>query len=257
MEAQENRERDIVTVAQHSGAAFGAILRRQVKATVYLIVHKEFAVTAMRTAVMRLQRINLGNIQHRSNKGRTYTATRAYQVTAVDRMLNQLMRNVIQYREAVTDNSIQFHLQAVLNNLRQRFAVPFMRLGVGQITHCILRTWNRRRIQLVAVGNRLNTFNHIRNLISIRNNNLVGCLLAKIRELLKHLLRSMQVQRRLQIRILVALTGLQNRTQLRILRIEEMHVTGCHRQLAQALAQLVDFAVMLPQILLRTVIFTY
>ena len=144
MEAQENRERNIVTVAQHSGAAFGAILRRQVKAAVYLIVHKEFAVTAMRTAVMRLQRVNLGNIQHRSNKGRAYAATRAYQVTAVDRMLNQLMRNVIQYGEAVADNSIQLHLQAVLNNLRQCFAVPFMRLGIGQITHCILRTGNRR-----------------------------------------------------------------------------------------------------------------
>ena len=110
VEAQENRERDIVTVAQHSGAAFGAILRRQVKAAVYLIVHKEFAVTAMRTAVMGLQRINLGNIQHRSNKRRAYTATRAYQVTAVDRMLNQLMSNVIQYGEAVADNSIQLHL---------------------------------------------------------------------------------------------------------------------------------------------------
>ena len=144
MEAQENRKRDIVTVAQHPCAAFGAILRRQVKAAVDLIVHKEFAVTAMRTAVMRLQRVNLGNIQHRSNKRRAYTATRAYQITAIDRMFNQLMRNVIQYGEAVADNSIQLHLQAVLNNLRQCFAVPFMRLGIGQITHCILRTGNRR-----------------------------------------------------------------------------------------------------------------
>ena len=157
----------------------------------------------------------------------------------------------------MADNSIQLHLQAVLNNLRQLFAVPFMRLGIRQITHGILRTGNGRRIQLIAVGHRLNAFNHIRNLIGIRNNNLISCFLAQIRELLEHLLRSMQVQRRLQIRILVALTGLQNRTQLCILRIEEMHVTGCHRQLAQALAQLVDFAVMLPQILLRTVIFTH
>ena len=144
MEAQENRKRNIMTVAQHPRAAFGAILRRQVKAAVYLIVHKEFAVTAMRTAVMRLQRINLGNIQHRSNKGRAYAATRAYQVTAVNRMLNQLMRNVIQYGEAVADNSIQLHLQAVLNNLRQLFAIPFMRFGIGQITHGIFRTGNRR-----------------------------------------------------------------------------------------------------------------
>ena len=257
MEAQENCKRDIVTVAQHPRAAFGTILRRQVKAAVDLIVHKEFAVTAMRTAVMRLQRIYLGNIQHRSNKGRAYAATRAYQVTAVDRMLNQLMRNIIQYGETVADNSVQLHLQAVLNNLRQLFAVPFMRLSIGQITYGIFRTGNRRRIQLVAVGNRLNAFNHIRNLIGISNNNLVGCLIAQIRELLEHLLRSVQVQRRLQISILITLTGLQNRTQLRILRIEEMHVAGCHRQLAQALAQLVDFAVMLPQILLRTVIFTH
>ena len=90
MEAQENRERDIVTVAQHPRAAFRTILRRQVKAAVYLIVHKEFAVTAMRTAVMRLQRINLGNIQHRSNKGRAYAATRAYQVTASIECLTSL-----------------------------------------------------------------------------------------------------------------------------------------------------------------------
>ena len=157
----------------------------------------------------------------------------------------------------MADNSVQLHLQAVLNNLRQLFSVPFMRFGIGQITHCILRTGNRRRIQLVTVGNRLNTLNHVRNLIGIRNNNLVGCLLAQIRELLEHLLRSVQVQRRLQIRILVALTGLQNRTQLCILRIEEMHVAGCYSQLAQAFAQLIDFAVMLAQILLRAVIFTY
>ena len=67
----------------------------------------------------------------------------------------------------------------------------------------------------------------------------------------------MQIQRRLQIRILITLTGLQNRTQLRILRIEEMHVAGCYSQLAQAFAQLIDFAVMLPQILLRAVIFAH
>ena len=36
-----------------------------------------------------------------------------------------------------------------------------------------------------------------------------------------------------------------------------MHVAGCHSQLAQALAQLIDFAVMLAQILLRAVIFTH
>ena len=132
-----------------------------------------------------------------------------------------------------------------------------MRLDIGQITHGILRTGNRRRIQLVAVRNRLNTLNHIRNLIGIGNNNLVGCLLVQIRELLEHLLRSVQVQRRLQIRILVALTCLQNRTQLCILRIKEMHVAGCHSQLAQALAQLIDFAVMLAQILFGAIVFPH
>ena len=36
-----------------------------------------------------------------------------------------------------------------------------------------------------------------------------------------------------------------------------MHVAGCYSKLAQALAQLIDFAVMLPQIFLRAVIFTH
>ena len=36
-----------------------------------------------------------------------------------------------------------------------------------------------------------------------------------------------------------------------------MHVAGCHSQLAQALAQLIDFAVMLAQILFGAIVFTH
>ena len=212
MEAKENCERNIMTVAQHPRAAFRTFLRRQVEAAVHLIVQEELAVTAMRTAIVRLQRVNLGDVEHRRYEGRADAATRANEIAAVNRVLNELMRNIIQNGEAVADNRVQLHLQAVLDKLRQLIAIPGMSLGIGKVAHRLLRTGDERRIQLVTVRHRLEALHHIADFVRIRNHDLIGRLLAQIGELLEHFLRRMQIQRRLHIRVLIFLAGLQNRT---------------------------------------------
>ena len=152
----------------------------------------------------------------------------------------------------MADNRVQLHLQAVLDKLRQLIAIPGMSLGIGKVAHRLLRTGDERRIQLVTVRHRLEALHHIADLVRIRNHDLIGRLLAQIGEFLKHFLRRMQIQRRLHIRVLIFLAGLQNRTQLCILRIQEMHVAGRHDELAQLFAQLINLAVMRTQILLGT-----
>ena len=257
MEAKEDCERNIMAVTQHPRTAFRTFLRRQVEAAVHLIVQEELAVTAMRTAIVRLQRVNLGDVEHRRYEGRADTATRANKIAAVNRVLNELMRNIIQNGEAVADNRVQLHLQAVLDKLRQLIAIPGMCLGIGKVAHRLLRTGDERRIQLVTVRHRLEALHHLANLVRIRNHDLIGRLLAQIGEFLEHFLRRMQIQRRLHISVLIFLAGLQNRTQLCILRIEEMHVAGRHDELAQLFAQLINLAVMRTQILLGTHILTH
>ena len=54
MEAQKYGKGDIVPIPHHLRATLGAGLNRQVKAGVHLIVHKEFAMTALGTTIVRL-----------------------------------------------------------------------------------------------------------------------------------------------------------------------------------------------------------
>ena len=67
-EAKECLERDILSVLTHNSSAFGTVPDRHVKAGTILTGVIKFNKVAVRTSVMRRQRINFGNTAHRSNK---------------------------------------------------------------------------------------------------------------------------------------------------------------------------------------------
>ena len=249
MEAQKDSEGYIMPIPHHGSAAFGTILGRQVKAGVHLIIHEELAMTALRTTIMGLQRIDLGDIQHGGHEGRANTATGANQIATVQRMLDQLVRDEIEHRKAMSNNRVQLHLQAILHDLRQLIPIPRMRLSIGEIFNCVLRAGDGGRIELITVWNWLNAVHQVRYLIGIGDDDLIGSLLTQISKLLQHLLSCVQIERRLQLRILVVLRRLQNGAQLGILWIEEMHIACGHDQLAHALAQLINATIMFLEIL--------
>ena len=64
VEAEEGLEWYVVTVAVHFAAALRTVLRRKVKSRTVNAVREEFTVLALRTNVMRRQRIYLGDTRH-------------------------------------------------------------------------------------------------------------------------------------------------------------------------------------------------
>ena len=79
---------------------------------------------------MRRQRIYFRNACHGGDEGRADRTSRAYKIAVVERFFYKLMRNQIQYGEAVPDNGVELQLQTVLHDFRQIFAVQFARFGV-------------------------------------------------------------------------------------------------------------------------------
>ena len=68
MKAQKDGKGDIVSIPNHLRATLRAGLDRQIKARVDFVVHKKLAVLAFGTTIVRLERIHLGDIQHRRHK---------------------------------------------------------------------------------------------------------------------------------------------------------------------------------------------
>ncbi len=102
---------------------------------------------------------------------------------------------------------------------------------------------------LVAVRNhgrafvgahRVNGLHHVRDHIGVLYHNLIGLVASQIRKLLQHLIRGMQVQRSLIIRILKASPCHDDTAVDLILRIKEMYVAGGNHRLVELLSQLHD-----------------
>ena len=97
---------------------------------------------------------------------------------------------------------------------------------------------------------RRDLFDHIRHTVRIFNNDLVRLLLTEVGELGQHLLRRMQVERRLPF-IFVTVTGLYDASIDRILRIQEMNVARGDAHLMEFVGELHDLPVDLPQVIVR------
>ena len=86
--------------------------------------------------------------------------------------------------------------------------------------------------------------------VGVFHHHLIGLLLAQIGELLEHLVGGLEVDGQVLVRVLKALGGQQDVAVDLVLRIQKMHVAGCHHGLAELLPQADDLPVELPQLLL-------
>ena len=130
VKAHKYGKRNIVAVFYHFRAAVRTVFIRHVETAAVSAVFDKFAVLAVRTAPMRRQRIYFRNACHGGDEGRADRTSRAYKIAVVERFFYKLMRNQIQYGEAVPDNGVELQLQTVLHDFRQIFAVQFARFGV-------------------------------------------------------------------------------------------------------------------------------
>ena len=152
---------------------------------------------ALRTTIVRLQRINFGNIKHSRNNRTANTTTRTNKVTTVKGVFNQFVSDVIQNGEAVTDDGIKFHFQTVFYQLGQGITVPFVGFFVSHITNRILRARDGGRIKLVRIRYGFKAFYHICNFVGIGYAYFVSNIFAQVSELCQHFFRSAVVKRRL------------------------------------------------------------
>ena len=145
------------------------------------------------------------------------------------------------------DDRRKLLLQASFDDLGQVLAVEGTRLAVRHIADFLRSAWNHRRIKLV--GNGLEFLDHVADLARIRHDRLVGGFFAQIIKLGEHLLRRAQEKRRLQFRILEALTLHENCAVDRILGIEKMDVACSDEHFPEFFRQLRHLEIDAPQIL--------
>ena len=160
------------------------------------------------------------------------------------------MGNLIQNGIPVTDDCIQFHLQPVFYNLRQRISIITMRFLITLSFNFFFGTGYGRRIQLVTVRNRFEPTDLVRNFIWIGHTDFVSGFFIKIRELRKHFFCCAEIQGRLHIRIIISLAVLQDGARLGIFRVKEMGITGCHTKFSQFLCQPVNQLIVFDQLVM-------
>ena len=144
---QEGLERNVLSVALHHMAAFRTHLIRKIVAGLYLRIIKELSMVAVRTAVMRDQRIDFRDSGHSGCERGTDGSSGADHVAIIIRLLYQQMRNVIMHTEAIIDDNIQFLLQTVLNDFREFPIVLVHTAGctVADAAQLFIRALDHRR----------------------------------------------------------------------------------------------------------------
>ena len=122
-----------------------------------------------------------------------------------------------------------------------------MRPCPAEVLKLLLRALNGGGIGSLGNGSDIIGY-HIRDLIGVGHNHLKR--LAQIFKLRKHFIGSPEIQRRLIVRVLVALPRLKNGAENTVLLILEMNVAGSHNGLSQLVGKFYNFTVKLAQTLI-------
>ena len=123
-----------------------------------------------------------------------------------------------------------------------------MGFAVTDVPELLVRVLDDRRA-LVRVHRR-DLLDHACDLHRIVDHDLPRLRRAKVGELIQHLLRRTQEKRRLVVCIIESFPGHDDPAVYFVIRIQEMHVAGCHNGLAELLAQLHNLPVDVFQVLL-------
>ena len=149
----------------------------------------------------------------------------------------------------MADDGLELLLEAVLDDLRQVLAVERAGLPVGHLADLLVSARDLRRVEVVR--DRLEALDLVGDLAWVRHDGLVGRLLAEVLELLEHLVRRAQVERRLQLGVVKALALHEDGAVDAVLGVEEVDVAGRDERLAELLGDLGDLEVDGDEVLVR------
>ena len=104
VKSEEHRERDVVPVLDERRAADGAVHGGQVKAAPDGAVRDEFIVLTVFAAIMRRQRVDLGDADHGRDEGRSDRSARADEIAVVVGFLDESLRDDVERGKAVFED---------------------------------------------------------------------------------------------------------------------------------------------------------
>ena len=144
--------------------------------------------------IVRRQRVYFRNPCHICGKGRANRPSRTNQIPICNGFPNQLLCDDIQYCIAIADDGIQLCFQSVLHNGRQWVAIDGNCLIHTNLAQLLICSFDFRRKGII--GNGLDFFNHIRNLICIGDNDFLCLFTAQIEgKFIQHLFCGTQKKR--------------------------------------------------------------
>ena len=245
LKAQEGLEGNVVAIPLHFSTAVGAVFIRQVKAGTYAAIGDKLAVFAVGAAVMRRQRVDLGNTGHTSHQGRTNASPAAHLIAVLHRFLHQLLGNHVKHCKAVFNDAVQLGFQPLLHQFRQGVAVQLFGVAPGDFLKLFLTSGDGGGIG--AFGDRPHIRrDHIRNLVGVFDHHLPGGLLPQISKLIQHLPSGVEVQGGLIGSVLKALTGHEDFPKNGVGGVQKVDVAGGNHWLVQGFAQVHHRAVVIP-----------
>ena len=246
LKAKERFERDVEALFCERLAAFRADLVGQIDTAGVILVPLE--VFVIRAQIVRRERVYLGNIRHERRQRRADRTARTDQIAVREGLGHQLLRDDVHDCVAVADDGVQLTVKARLHGLRERVAVDALCLFVAHIPQVVLAAVDVRRV--VLARHRPDNIAHISDHVGVLHDHLVGSVLPEIGKFLQHLVRALEVQRRLIIRIGEALTGHQDAAERLVLGLEEVNVAGGAARLAQLVRQPENIAVPVAELFL-------
>ena len=166
----------------------------------------------------------------------------------LQRVLHQLLRGHVDHVVVVVEDGVELGIDALLHDLRRVLAVDAVHLAVDEVAQVAGGVLDLGREQVL--GQQLDLLHLVGDGAGIRDDELVGRLLAEIRKLLQHLVRGAEIDRAVAVGVGEFLRRLQDLAVLLVLGVEEVHVARGDDGLAELPAERQDRAVVFLQHLL-------
>lgn len=227
-EAKERLKRDVEAVLIELRAALRADGIRQVGPAVDAIRNIEGAVFAFGAAIMRRQRVDLGDAGHEGHERRADGAARSDEVAVLQRILHELLCRHVNDVVMAVDNVSQLGLNTFRNDLGRIIAVQTVQLAVDQRFQVLDGVLDLRRKQVMRYG--ADGFAHVGDVVRVLHDDLIGLFRTKVGKFLEHLVRRTEIERIFAVAILKALRGQQNPAIDLILRVQEVDVSPSRRR---------------------------
>ena len=221
--AQEGFEGNVEAVLFILGPAFRARLVRHVRAAAIGPVLDEFAVFALRAAVVGRQGVDLRDAGHIGRQRRAHGAPGAHQIAVFQGTLDQFLCGHVDH-VVFSQNAAQLHVQPVHDELGRVFAVKAVDLFPDQAVQVLLGVLQLGREQLL--GQQLELLDLVRHQAGIGHHHLIGFFLPQVGELLQHLIGGFEIDGQGLVGVGELFRGQEDVPEHLVLRLPEMHVAG-------------------------------